>query len=290
VSHGGPNARKDPEFDPQAVFDRLFEDTTQPVVQDGELEAAKLARVQKSVLDATLQDGVKLQARLGAADKQRIAQHLDAIRAIEQRLDRVPMGEAHAACSSVSAPSAGVDTQSEAPPEVNTAMTELTALALSCELTRVASFMFSLPAAHVYYRHLAADMNDDFHDTICHGDAGDESNQPRVDTGVLYAMRCLNEFLTKLSSTPHGATTLLDSALVYVTSDTAWGKIHTRQEWPVLFAGKAGGRLRGDEHFNFQGENLSRALLTVAQLMGSSQTEFGLDEGLVNASLPGIAI
>jgi hypothetical protein len=102
-------------------------------------------------------------------------------------------------------------------------------------------------------------------------------------------MRCLNEFLTKLSNTPHGATTLLDSALVYVTSDTAWGKIHTREEWPVLLAGKGGGRLRGDEHFNFQGENLSRALLTVAQLMGSTQTEFGLDGGLVNAALPGIA-
>lgn len=289
VSHGGPNARKNPEFDPQAVFDRLFKDNTQPVMQDGDDAAAKLARVQKSVLDATLQDGVSLQARLGAADKQRMEQHLDAIRAIEQRLDRAATGVANAECSSVSEPSVGVDTQSEAPPEVNTAMTELTSLALSCELTRVASFMFSLPAAHVYYRHLAADMNDDFHDTICHGDAGDESDQPRVDTGVLYAMRCLNEFLTKLSSTPHGATTLLDSTLVYVTSDTAWGKIHTREEWPVLLAGKAGGRLRGDEHFNFQGENLSRALLTVAQLMGSTQTEFGLDGGLVNASLPGIA-
>ena len=72
-------------------------------------------------------------------------------------------------------------------------MVELSALALACEKTRVLSFMFSLPAAHVYYRHLAPDMNDDFHDTICHGDAGDQSNQPRVDAGVQYTMRCLNE-------------------------------------------------------------------------------------------------
>jgi len=72
-------------------------------------------------------------------------------------------------------------------------------------------------------------------------------------------MRCLNEFLTKLKNTPHGATTLLDATLVYVTSDTAWGKVHDRTEWPVLLAGKAGGRLAGDGHFNFPGENLSRA-------------------------------
>jgi hypothetical protein len=81
---------------------------------------------------------------------------------------------------------------------------------------------------------------------------------------------------------------LLDASLVYVTSDTAWGKTHTKEEWPVLLAGKAGGRLRGDEHHNFPGDNLSKALLTVAQLMGSSATELGIDAGLATAALPGI--
>ena len=166
-------------------------------------------------------------------------------------------------------------------------MAELTTLALACERTRVVSYMFSLPAAHVYYRHLA-DMNDDFHDTICHADAGDKSNQPRVDKGVQYTMRCLAELLTKLKTTPHGASNLLDATLVYVTSDTAWGKVHDRNEWPVLLAGKAGGRLRGDEHRNFPGENLSRALLTVARIMGSPKTELGIDAGHVTAALPGI--
>jgi hypothetical protein len=59
-------------------------------------------------------------------------------------------------------PTIAADTRSEAPPEVNTIMAELTTLALSCERSRVATFTFSLPAAHVYYRHLSADMNDDF--------------------------------------------------------------------------------------------------------------------------------
>jgi hypothetical protein len=103
-------------------------------------------------------------------------------------------------------------------------------------------------------------------------------------------MRCLSEFLTSLKNTPHGATNLLDATLVYVTSDTAWGKVHDRTEWPVLLAGKANGRLVGDEHHNFQGENLTRALLTVAQVMGSEQTSFGVDGGLATAALPGIGI
>jgi hypothetical protein len=292
VSHRGPNARNNPEFDPKAVFNRLFMGSTQPPPDDPAAEqAARLARVKKSVLDAILQDGASLEQRLGVADRQRVEAHLESIRAIERRLvTEPPDTPPPAACNSVMMPSVGKDAQSEAPPAVNTAMVELSALALSCEKTRVLSFMFSLPAAHVYYRHLASNMNDDFHDTVCHGDAGDQSNQPRVDTGVLYAMRCLNEFLVKLKNTAYGSSNLLDATLVYVTSDTAWGKTHTKAEWPVLFAGKAGGRLRGDEHHNFQNESLSRALLTIAQTMGGTLTEIGLDAGRSTSALPGIRV
>jgi hypothetical protein len=58
----------------------------------------------------------------------------------------------------------------------------------------------------------------------------------------------------------------------------------------VLFVGKAGGGLRGDEHHNFQGDNLSKALLTVAQVMGTNLTELGLDAGRVTEGLSGVAV
>jgi hypothetical protein len=312
VSHRGPSARNDAEYDPKAVFNRLFMGTTQPPTGTGgtggtggmpmEDQTAKLARVRKSVLDAILDDGASLKSRLGVADQQRVEQHLESIRAIERRLSTMTGGTGGGggsggtgstlppACGTIMAPTVGRDSRSEAPPAVNTAMAELTTLALACEKTRVATFMLSLPAAHVYYRHLASNMNDDFHDIICHGDEGDQSNQPRVDTGVLYAMRCLNEFLVMLKNTPRGSSTLLDDTLVYVTSDTAWGKTHTKTEWPVLFVGKAGGRLRGDEHRNFPGDNLSKALLTVAKLMGSTANEIGVDAGRVTAPLSGIGV
>jgi hypothetical protein len=194
---------------------------------------------------------------------------------------------APAACGTQTAPTIGKDAKSEAPPAVNTIMSKLATLALACDKTRVVSYMFSLPAAHVYYRHLA-NMDADFHDTICHTDGGDKSSQTRVDTGVQYTMRCLAEFLTEMKSTAYGAGNLLDTTLIYVTSDTAWGKVHDRTEWPVLFVGKGAGRLKGDTHVNFQSENLTRALLAAAQLMGSTATSYGLDGGKVTAALPGI--
>lgn len=291
VSHKGPNAKNVPEYSPKAVFDRLFmggSSGTTPTTTD---QATKLASVRKSVLDSVLADGAALEKRLGAADKQRVEQHLTCIRDIENRLTTMPPTTTPTAmCGTPTAPTVGKDTNSEAPPAVASAMTDLSMLALACDKTRVLSYVFSLPAAHVYYRHLGSNMNADFHDTICHGDKGDQSNQPRVDTGVHYVISCLNEFLTKMQATAHGASNLLDQSLVLVTSDTAWGCTHTKEEWPVLLAGKAGGKLQGDGHYNFPGDNLSKALLTVAQIMGSTDTKFGGGNGAVTAPLSGIGI
>lgn len=289
VSHSGPNARNMPEYDPKAVFSRLFMGGggMTPTEPD---QAAKLAKVRKSVLDAVIADGARLQKRLGATDKARIEAHLDAIRDIEARLSGMPTTGTPAACNNQTAPTEGKDAKSEAPPAVNTVMSKLATLALACDRTRVVNYMFSLPAAHVYYRHLDTDMNADFHDTICHTDAGDKSSQTRVDKGVQYTMRCLAELLTNMKATQHGDGNLLDSTLIYVTSDTAWGKVHDRTEWPVLLIGKAGGRLAGDTHLNFQSEHLSRALLTVAQVMDPTATSFGLDSGKATSALPGIQV
>jgi len=193
-------------------------------------------------------------------------------------------------CVVPGAPTAGPDSQSEVPPEVNTAMVGLAAMALACDRTRVIAFNYSLPAAHIYYRRLSSDMNADFHNTICHGDPGTSSDQPRVNTGVLYTMQCFAEFLAKLQGIPEGAGTLLDSSLVYATSCTAWGKVHTTNEWPVLLAGKAGDQFAGNQHFRKPNGNLSQILMTVGNAMGANLKEIGLDSGHVTSELSGLRI
>ena len=131
-------------------------------------------------------------------------------------------------------------------------------------------------------------MDDDFHDTICHGDAGTSSNQPRVNTGVMYAMTCFAEFLTNLKNVKVGSGSLLDNSLVYATSCTSWGKIHQKTDWPVLLAGKAGGQFTGTHHYRLPNGNLSQVLLTVANAMGANLKEIGLDTGHVTQELSGL--
>ncbi len=282
VSHRGRNAPNFPEFDPHAAFARLFAQVDVAAPD----EMAKLNQVKKSVLDSVLVDAHELMGSLGQNDQHRLQQHMDGIRQLEMRLGG--LGQ----CKPPIDPTvAGVleDTGSEAPKAVNDVMAEILTIAFACDLTRSASLVFTLPAAHVYYRHLAPEMNDDFHDFICHADAGDSANQPRVHRGVIYAMECLATLLEKMKAVPEGDGNLLSNSLIYATSCTSWGKTHTKDEWPVLLLGKAGGALQGNTHHRAPGANLSQVLFSIASMMGVNVTSLGATEGLVQSGLSGLA-
>jgi hypothetical protein len=281
ISHRGKNAPNYPEFDPHAVFTRLF-----GKAPPGDADERRADEAEKSVLDAVLADAAELSPQLSSGDRQRLEQHLDGIRQLELRLGKL------GTCNAPTDPTSRSilrDKKSEAPKAVSDVMSELLALALSCNQVHSASVAFTLPAAHVYFRHLGADMNDDFHDTICHTDAGDNAHQTRVDRGVVYTMQCLATLLERMKSISEGAGTLLDSSLVYVTSCTSWGKVHATNEWPVLLAGKAGGALSGNLHLRAEGENLSKVLFSIATAMGLAPSSLGHNEGLVNGGLSGLS-
>ena len=288
ISHTGPNAPLLPEFEPAKVFSRIFSGVSDTTTMEDPKQAA-LSSVKGSVLDAVVADIKELDQTLGATDRMRLDSHLQGILQLEKLIKGLNTAPA-ATCSVPPAPTTKSDSQSQVPPEVNTAMVGLATLALACDRTRVIAFNYSLPAAHIYYRLLSSDMNADFHNTICHGDAGTDSNQPRVNTGVMFTMKCFAEFLAALQGINEGAGSLLDNSLVYATSCTAWGKVHTTNEWPVLFVGKAGGQFAGNQHFRQPKGNLSQALLTVGNAMGANLKEIGLDSGHVTSELSGLRI
>jgi hypothetical protein len=287
VSHRGPNAPNYPEFDPQALFTRVFAGRTDTGTMD---QMAAINQAKKSILDAVLDDGAELGRVLGAKDKMRLDEHLTAIRQIEMRLTTMPPTTTIAMPEDPRIRGIGKDTRSEAPLAVNEVMAEMLAVALAADITRNSSFVFTLPAAHVFYRSLGTDMNADFHDTICHTDPGDNASQTRVHRGVVYAMQALAYFLEKLASYGEGTGTVLDNALVYVTSCTAWGKIHDVVDWPVLYAGRASGALKGNQHVRYQDRNLSDALFTVAKIFGSTITTLGKAAGQTSSELPNLRV
>ena len=292
VSHTASGAANYPDYVPSSVFSRLFSNvSTTPAANDANAAAAaealkKLNAAKKSVLDMVMTDVQELSGLLGDADKKRMDQHLDGIRQLELQLT-APEAMGGLKCTKPGTPTLGKDSKSEAPKNVNNLMADLMTMAYACNSVQVGTFVFTLPAAHVYYRSLGADMNDDFHDTICHTDAGNSSGQTRVHRGVVYAMENLAYFLEKMQGLSEGAGSLLDGSLIYVTSDIAWGKTHDLKNWPVLLAGKAGGALKGDQHVSHEGENLSKVLFSIQQLVGGNPTSVGNDGGMVTSGLAG---
>ena len=77
------------------------------------------------------------------------------------------------------------------------------------------------------------------------------------------------DFLEKLRNTPDGDGSLLDHALVLYGSPMGDSNSHNHRRVPLLFAGHAGGRLKGNLHCVCpDGTPQANALLTVMRRLG----------------------
>ncbi len=56
----------------------------------------------------------------------------------------------------------------------------------------------------------------------------------------------------------------------------------------MLLCGTAGGSLTGGTHVRAPGENLSKILFSIAQIMGAAPTRLGANEGLVESGIAGL--
>jgi hypothetical protein len=284
LSHRGPDAPNPPEYDPARVFDRLFGAAGRPgtgLGADSALESGR--KMGRSVLDVVAEDARALEKQLGASDRRRMALHLDGIREIERRVN----GEWRRAaqCRAGERP-AGLAPGSNQEPHavVNEAMSRLTALALSCDLTRVFSFMFSGSVGETSYWEVGQDQS---HHQFTH-DEPDE--QPVVHAATVFVMQQFSRLLQILQETPDGAGNLLDSSVILASSDTADARAHDLKDYPVLIAGRGGGALKypGIHYRSETKENTSKALLSVLRAAGLRLPTFGQKGGHVDESLTAI--
>lgn len=260
LAHRGPDNPCPPEYDPGRAFDRLF----------GGRSLATTRAVGRSVLDVVAEDARALRAQVGPADVRRLDQHLDSVRAIEKRLTsdwkrpplcKLPDGR-------VEAP--GEEGGKEPLEDINEAMCRVVALALTCDLTRVFSVMFSGSVGGTVFWQVGADKG---HHQMTHDEPKD---QPLVHAATVFTMKQLARLLETLKETSDGAGNLLDRTAILATSDLSEGKPHTIRDYPILVAGRAGGRLRHPGvHHRGNGDNTSRVLLSLLRAVGLPRREFG---------------
>jgi hypothetical protein len=150
--------------DPLEVFNRIVGVTSvaNPGAE-GSVEAHKRRARNQSVLDAVLENAQRTRSRLGASDRQRMDDFLEAVRAVERRVTGVST-DLTASCGAI-APSAFLSAeQSAAAPRHTTesydkglhadAMNDLIAMAFECDVTRVISYMLEDERSEFTYDHV----------------------------------------------------------------------------------------------------------------------------------------
>jgi hypothetical protein len=268
ISHNGPDSPNPPELDPRALFDRLF---AMPVGSNGGGPAAgdALRMLRASVLDLVVEDLSALGRRVGAADRVRLEQHTESIRAIERRLaNDQALG---ASCAEPVAPGEIAAMNSREPlAERLDAMGDLLALAMSCDLTRVFSLQWSGSAGGPVFWQVGATRA---HHDLSHDGA---SSQDLMEKITIFTMEQFALFLGKFKNTPDGAGNLLDSMVILSTSDHSDGAAHVVNDYPVVIAGRAGGALvHPGVHYESDNEHTNKVLLTVMRAAGHAIPEIG---------------
>jgi hypothetical protein len=268
VSHNGPDNANPPELSPRALFDRLFAD---PSTTDSSRVGEALRALRGSVLDTVLDDLGALGQRVGTADRVRLEQHADGVRAVERRL----ASDAQLApqCHDLTAPNDPATQDGKEPlVERMLAMSELLALAMSCDLSRVFTIQFTGSVGYTVFWQVGLDRG--HHDMSHEGAAA----QAGLESSTVFTMEQFAVLLRTLRDTPDGAGNLLDSCAILGTSDHSDGSAHSTEDYPILVAGQAGGALtHPGVHYASPKEHTNRVLLTLLRSVGVNIPELGDD-------------
>jgi hypothetical protein len=162
--------------------------------------------------------------------------------------------------------------------------------------------MFTCSACHGNYADAGLDPVT-FHEDYGHrrSTKGRDYATKGFSTGVQYAMTNLNDLLTKMMNTADGTGNLLDNSVVYTTSCTGESTSHGANDYPVLVAGKARGKLKVDQHLRMvaappgatgapNGESVSKVPYTLLTMLGMPEGPWGMAEGMVSTGLPGLLV
>jgi hypothetical protein len=270
-----------PRLDPQAIFSDLFGGLAPDAGQD------KRTARRKSVLDYVDKRYAALSAKLGAADKAKLENHLTKIRDIERALDTGIVGSGickaptHVDTTGYN-PTTGLmsgdageikDEQSdELIPTVGKFMMDMMVMAFACDLTSVGSFQWTdTEAKHTFpWLQLAN------HHHFYQHDGGFQPAQCE-QIGKWYSE--MHQYLLGAMDAVEVApgTSLLDESVVFFGSELAHPPTHDKKNMPFMLAGGGGG-LKGGRFIDFGGKSHNDVLVSILNLFGDTRTTYGHEQ------------
>jgi hypothetical protein len=288
---------------PQAVFDRLVAGglpsggNMQPMTDPA---AMRRQALKKSALDYIIESSTNLKARLGKSDVQRMDKFLSSVRALETRVNSMPVTTTPTGlgCSPLTKPSA-IYAVGNVPADYNrgahaTLMIDLTVMAFQCDITRVVSFMLDDARSDFVYNFIKERTFTATGSTPGTAAVGgyhglqhtSDSNNGFATIGW-WNMDRVNELVTKISAIKEGSGTAMDGMVVTALSGMKGGN-HDSLDLPVAIIGSGGGILKQGQFIDFGktgvpmggGKNLQDVHLTIInKVFGGNMAQFGTAMG-----------
>lgn len=246
--------------DPRAVFDVLFAGADQGKTAD---QLASRRRTRKSVLDYVLGEAQSLSPRLGTNDRRKLDEYMSAVRSVEMRIDNPTLS-----CGTKRPPDKPMRFSEHAK-----LMADLLVLALSCDLSRVVSFMWGNGLSNRSYAFLG--VPGAHHELSHHG--GNPAIQSELQIINTYEVQQVAYLVDALSQVKEGASSLLDQTAIYFSSDISDGNAHMHADLPVLLLGRLGGTLKPGRHLRYPDQPVSNLFLSLLRAIDHPQPRFGSD-------------
>jgi len=238
--------------------------------------AGQLARwgSTRSILDSVKEAVAALERRLGAGDRVKVAEYLDAMREIERRIQ---VTERLSGESVLALPDRPIGVP-ESYDEHAKLMFDLAALAFQADITRVFTLLLGREQTNRPYPFLGVP---EAHHSISHhqNDPVKLAKAARINT---YHIELLARFAGRLRSLPDGDGTLLDHSMILQGSGLSNSDQHSHIDLPLVLVGGAAGRLKGGRHLRFPKDTpMNNLHLAMLEKVGINVEKLGDSSGRI---------
>lgn len=276
----------EPQASPRLAFDSLFTGFRSADSAEAARRQALLAQ-DKSILDLVRGRSEQLFKRLGTIDRQRMERHFDEIRDLETRLADIPELPTTSQCKVITDPGEDDPVNKVQQGLVNGSiprylgyaneekrariMSDLLHMALTCDLTRVATLAYTFAQCFIDTSQLLGIHRTDVHE-LGHGGGTDAE---KADA-FAWHVRHFAYLVAKLRDTPEGDGCVLDNTVLVFLPEGGWanGNPHTGENMVALIAGRAGG-LKPGTHVASGGKHPVSVLISAMNAAGVQTNQLG---------------
>ena len=243
---------------------------------------AKGRQLDRSILDAVLEDAHSMQAKVSGSDRRKIGEYLESVRDIEKRIERASREERlegwRPTLTKPDMPRPAEKLPQNIPDHMKL-MLDLVVLAFQMDKTRIATLMLNNDLSQMNFGFIQG-VRGALHLDLTHNGKAPEAEAMYLKTNQFHVAQFAYLLERMKSIDEGGGQSLLDSSILMLASNLFDGDAHGADQMPIVLAGKGTGTLKPGRILDYldKGADNRRACslyLSLMDRMGVQLERFG---------------